>query len=224
MRMPMLFVDLDNTISDRASSFRRWTHTYLTDRFGRADEQLISAMVVADGDGLRHKPEVAADLARLLDLTPAEQAEIIVVLRAGTLDELQPTPGIIESLDAARAAGFEPFIVTNGRPSQQEGKIAKLGLADHVAGMVVSEAVGVAKPDPEIFRIAARQAGGSLDDGWMVGDSAEADIRGAVASGLRSVWLRRGREYPTGMPDPTHVADSFVEAVGLVLSDGASAL
>ena len=149
--MPMLFVDLDNTISDRASSFRRWAHTYLTDRFGRADEQLISAMVVADGDGLRHKPEVAADLARLLDLTPAEQAEIIVVLRAGTLDELQPTPGIIESLDAARAAGFEPFIVTNGRPSQQEGKIAKLGLADHVAGMVVSEAVGVAKPDPEIF-------------------------------------------------------------------------
>ena len=80
MRMPMLFVDLDNTISDRASSFRRWAHTYLTDRFGRADEQLISAMVVADGDGLRHKPEVAADLARLLDLTPAEQAEIIVVL------------------------------------------------------------------------------------------------------------------------------------------------
>lgn len=123
-------------------------------------------MVVADGDGLRHKPEVAADLARLLDLTPAEQAEIIVVLRAGH-GRAAATPGIIESLDAARAAGFEPFIVTNGRPSQQEGKIAKLGLADHVAGMVVSEAVGVAKPDPEIFRIAARQAAAALmTDGW----------------------------------------------------------
>ncbi len=213
----MLFVDLDNTISDRASSFRRWADKYLLDRYGSADGELIDAMTIADGDGLRNKPDVAADLAELLDLSPAERVEIIAVLRAGTLDELRPVPGITEALDAARAAGFEPFIVTNGRPSQQQAKVARLGLADHVAGMVVSETVGVKKPDPEIFRIAARQAGGSLAGGWMIGDSAQADICGAIAAGLGSVWLRRGRAYPAGLPEPTYLADSFVEAVGLVL-------
>ena len=216
--MPMLFVDLDNTLSDRASSFRRWATNYLIERFGHADEQLIDKMTVADGDGLRAKSDVAADLAEILDLSASEQADIIAVLRAGTLDELRPTPGITEALDAARASGYEPFIVTNGRPSQQEGKVAKLGLAGHIAGMIVSEAAGVSKPDPEIFEMAARQAGGVLEGGWMIGDSADADICGAVAAGLKSVWLRRGREYPQASPEPTFIADSFVEAVGRVLS------
>lgn len=217
--MPMLFVDLDNTISDRASSFRRWAANYLTSRYGRADNEMIEAMIIADGDGLLPKPQAAAGFAALLDLDASEQAEIIAVMRAGTLDELQPTAGIAEALDTARAAGFEPFIVTNGRVPQQEAKVAKLGLADHIGGMVISEAVGVAKPDPEIFRIAARAAGHSLDDGWMIGDSAEADICGAVAAGLNSVWLRRGRDYPADLPEPTYSADSFVAAVELVLAN-----
>ena len=84
--------------------------------------------------------------------------------------------------------------------------------------MVVSETVGVAKPDPEIFRIAARVAGDTLEGAWMIGDAAESDIAGAVAAGLRSVWLRRGRAYPSDMVPPTRSADSFAEAVGIVIA------
>lgn len=218
--MPLLFVDLDNTMSDRAASFQRWARNYLTARFGEADEGLVAEMERADGDGLRSKPAVAADLAELLGLSDAERDEIIVVLRAGTLAELQPTPGITEALDAASASGYTPFIVTNGNQAQQEGKVALLGLAPHVAGIVVSEGVGIAKPDPEIFRIAAREAGQTLAGAWMIGDSAESDIVGAAAAGLDSVWLRRGRAYPADVVRPTLMADSFVEAVGQVLAYG----
>ncbi|GAA2182331.1 hypothetical protein GCM10009785_21050 [Brooklawnia cerclae] len=221
--MPLLFVDLDNTISDRASSLRRWITTYLTERYGEADPGLAAEIVRADGDGLRDKGEAADDLAEVLGLTPAERDGIIAVLRAGTLAALQPTPGIVEALDRASAAGHTPFIVTNGKVSQQEGKVARLGLADHVAGMVVSEGVGVRKPDPEIFRIAAGQAGDTLEGAWMVGDSPDADIAGAAAAGLPSVWIARGRPYPAGLPRPTHVAEpadigiAFPQAVDLIL-------
>lgn len=218
--MPLLFVDLDNTISDRAASLRRWAVEYLTARFGEATDEMVAAMIVADGDGLTSKIEAAAAYAEVLGLSDDEQAEIITVMRAGTLEQLAPTPGNIEALDRASAAGFTPFIVTNGRVSQQEGKVAKLGLAGHVAGMVVSEGVGIAKPDPEIFRIAASRAGQTLAGAWMIGDSAESDIEGAAAAGLDSVWLRRGRSYPAGVTRPTLMADSFSQAVDQVLAYG----
>lgn len=218
--MPMLFVDLDNTLSDRATSFRRWASLYLAERFGQVDEHLLTEMERVDGDGLRDKARVAVDMAGLLGLDAAEQAGFVVVLRRGTLEQLQPTPGINQALDKARAAGFWPYIVTNGKVPQQEGKVAKLGLTDHILGMVVSEGVGICKPDPEIFQIAARDAGHTLAGAWMIGDAAESDIEGAAAAGLKSIWLRRGRSYPEGFARPTLMADSFAKAVDLVLAHG----
>ena len=155
----------------------------------------------------------------MLGLNPAERAEIIKVMRAGTLAHLRPTPGITEALDKAHAAGFRPFIVTNGKVSQQEGKVARLGLAGHIDGMVVSEGCGFTKPDPQIFRVAARAAGGTLTGAWMIGDAAESDIAGAAAAAIDSVWLSRGREYPAGYARPTLIADSFPQAVDLVLDN-----
>lgn len=215
--MPLLFVDLDNTLSDRAASFRRWAATYLTQRYGEATGEMIEAMIVADGDGLTDKRAAAAEFARVLGLSAAEESEIIAVMRAGTLEHLAPTPGVNEALDRAVAAGLRPMIVTNGNVRQQERKVELLGLGDHVVGMVVSEGVGVAKPDPEIFRIAAEQADGELADAWMIGDSLSSDIAGGIAAGLRTIWLRRGRELPPDGPRPTLVADSVIEAIDAIL-------
>ncbi|WP_420112950.1 HAD family hydrolase [Pseudactinotalea sp.] len=216
--MPLLFVDLDNTLIDRAASMTRWAEAYLTDRYGSADPELLTAMVQADGDGLRPKPDVAADLAVLLNLSTDEEADVITVLRAGVLEYLRPDPTIVPALSRARDGGFVPFVVTNGNVAQQENKMRLMGLGDHVAGMVVSEGVGVRKPDPAIFHLAADAAPGTLEEAWMIGDSAEADIAGAANAGLPSVWLRRGRDYPTAAPRPTAIADSFPDAVEIVLA------
>ncbi len=49
----------------------------------------------------------------------------------------------------------------------------------------------------------------------MVGDSLE-DVAGAVAVGIRSVWLRRGRRWRETAYRPTLEADSFAEAAALI--------
>lgn len=213
--MPLLLCDLDNTLVDRQGAVERWARAYAIDRTGDAD--LAAAIVAADGEGLRPKPEVSADLARLLGLSPAEESGIITVLRAGVLQYLTPDPTVIPALDAAARAGWSTVVVTNGNVAQQENKMTICGLWEHVAGIVVSDTVGVRKPDPAIFTVAAERVGLTLEGAWMVGDAADTDILGAVNAGIRSVWLDRGRQYPADLPRPTATAGSFTDAVAIVL-------
>lgn len=64
---------------------------------------------------------------------------------------------------------------------------------------MVSETIGVAKPDPAIFHAALRQLGRAPADAVMLGDSWAADVLGARAAGVRAVWLNR---HQRACPDP----------------------
>jgi putative hydrolase of the HAD superfamily len=87
------------------------------------------------------------------------------------------------ALRSAQAAGWVPFVITNGATAQQERKLLLTGLNRLVAGWVVAEEAGVRKPDPRIFQLAAQRAGLSLAGAWMIGDSAVADYgRGQLRS------------------------------------------
>nr|WP_231747802.1 HAD family hydrolase [Auraticoccus cholistanensis] len=80
---------------------------------------------------------------------------------------------------------------------------------------------GIRKPDPRIFTAALAVGGHEAGEAWMVGDSADHDVRGARAVGARSVWLHRGRCWPADAPPPDHVAGSFAAAVEHVVAAGA---
>lgn len=113
------------------------------------------------------------------------------------------------------------MIVTNGRTLQQETKIRRTGLDGVVDGWVVSEAVGVLKPDPAIFHAAAALVGASPGDGaWVVGDSPQADIAGAHAVGVPSVPVANGRAWKEASYRPTHIAPDVAAAIRHVLRTG----
>ncbi|MGP8071786.1 MAG: HAD family hydrolase [Thermoplasmata archaeon] len=109
----------------------------------------------------------------------------------------RPVPGAIEFV--RRTARSVPVgIVTNNQVSEQEQKLKFLGLTDSVAHLIVSEAVGVEKPNPEIFRAALSAARVGPREAVMVGDSWTNDVLGARAAGIRPVWFNRfGRPRPT---------------------------
>jgi putative hydrolase of the HAD superfamily len=85
---------------------------------------------------------------------------------------------------------------------------------------VISEEVGVSKPNPRIFQLAAQRVGMPLNGGWIIGDSPEADIGGAATLGLPSVWLHRGRSWVESRFAPTRSADGLIPAVAAVLHGG----
>jgi putative hydrolase of the HAD superfamily len=211
----LVLVDLDNTLIDRAGAFDRWAQGFVAARGGDAGD--AAWLVVPDRDGLEPRERFAGMIAERFGLDAQDEAAILAELRGGLVRELVPDDAVAGALRRARAAGWTPFVVTNGTVAQQERKLRHTGLDREVAGWVVSEGAGLRKPDPAIFRLAAAQAGQSLDGAIVIGDSAHADIEGARGVGLPGVWLHRGRPWPLTAFEPDHVADSFPHAVDIVL-------
>lgn len=96
------------------------------------------------------------------------------------------------ALEAFRSvAGALPVgILTNGFAEVQRSKLARFpDLAHHASVTVISEEVGMMKPDPALFDWASRQAGLPAARILYVGDSLRSDIRGGHAAGWQVAWI-----------------------------------
>jgi len=106
----------------------------------------------------------------------------------------------------------EPLgVITNGNSEQQAAKLARTGLASLFSVVVISEEVGVAKPDRRIFEEACRRAVVPLTDAVHVGDDWDKDVAGSLAAGLRPIWLRRGARSPGDLSQRVCVIDTLYE-------------
>jgi putative hydrolase of the HAD superfamily len=110
----------------------------------------------------------------------------------------QAVPGALALLEQLRGRAAVA-VVSNNVQAEQEEKLRHLGMCQLIDVLVVSETVGVAKPDPAIFAAALRQLGCAADDAVMLGDSWAADVIGARAAGVRAIWLNR---HGLPCPDP----------------------
>ena len=204
--MPLLMIDLDNTLVDRDAAFRAAATAFLAEHdLPEADLDWIMAL---DGSGLTPRPEVASALsARYGGLDSRD------FLDRGAADRTTLEDPVREALVEVLAAGWSCVIVTNGRTVQQEAKIRNTGLDRLVHGWVISEAAGHRKPEPEIFHLAAALAGAPLDGSWMIGDSALADVGGARGVGARSAWVSGGRPWTETRCRPTFTAPDTASAI-----------
>lgn len=214
--VPLLLVDLDNTLIDRAGAFARWARQFVAAQHGAAVD--VQWLIDADRDGFEQRERLAALICERFGLGSPAEPRILATLRDGMVRNIVADHAVTVALRAARAAAWVPYVVTNGTVEQQTRKLQHTGLDREVAGWVISEGAGLRKPDPEIFRYAAIQAGLPLDGAWMIGDSAEADIEGARQAGMHSVWLHRGRQWPHAAFQPHGTADSFPQAVDIVMA------
>jgi len=100
------------------------------------------------------------------------------------------------------------------------------GLRRHLDVIVVSDAVGIRKPRPEIFEQVLEELGTSPEATLHVGDNLSADVSGASAVGLRTVWITRRIPDPESRlrdhagPDPDHVIHDLSELLPVVESLG----
>lgn len=119
-----------------------------------------------------------------------------------------------------RLQGTAPLVmVTNGLSSVQRPRFAKAGVGRYFHDIVISEEVGVQKPDPEVFRIALARAVGvraasasvSPERAIMIGDNLHSDIGGALEAGLDACWFNiRGRLNDRNVR-PTYTVTSLEE-------------
>jgi putative hydrolase of the HAD superfamily len=210
-----LLLSLDDTLLDRAGAFRAWATEFLG-RIGAPDYDLDWLLSV-DADGMGSTWDVAEGLRERYGLRIAA-VDLVEEVRGAIVERMRLDPPTACALAIAEDGGWVPVLVTNGETRQQEEKLRKTGLDRYLADWVISEEAGVRKPNPRIFAIAAERARMRLGEAWLIGDSPEADIGGAVAVGVRSVWLHRGRRWAQPRYAPTRTAGGVIAAIAEVMA------
>jgi putative hydrolase of the HAD superfamily len=109
---------------------------------------------------------------------------------------------VLPALDAL--AGHQLGVLSNGSGRQQRFKLGRTGILHRFSTIIVSDEIGVGKPNPESFLAACRRAGCAPKDCVYVGDRLGADARASSAVGMRGIWLDRGRSGPHSEVEVIH--------------------
>ncbi len=89
---------------------------------------------------------------------------------------------------------YTMHIITNGFQEIQGKKMKNSGLEPYFKTVITSEQVGVKKPNPEIFNFALTTCQAKAEESMMIGDNYEADIMGAMQSGIDAIFCNFNKE------------------------------
>ena len=95
-------------------------------------------------------------------------------------------------------------------------------LEDYFDVIVISEEVGIEKPDKQVFQVALDKLGVEAQNAVMVGNRIDADIVGANRIGMKSVWFRWNDRYEeiigSEEEKPGFIIKSLAELPGILSS------
>jgi phosphoglycolate phosphatase len=124
-------------------------------------------------------------------------------------DESRPFPGVLEALDALKAAGARLAVCTNKRTDLSLALLDALDLTRRFDAVVGPDRAPAAKPDPRHFAAAVAMAGGVVDRAIMVGDAAT-DAGAARAAGAPLILVSFGyTDIPAAELAPDILIDHF---------------
>ena len=84
---------------------------------------------------------------------------------------------------------YSLHIISNGFKESTLTKMEVSGLNPYFTNVIISEDVGINKPDKAIFEYALDKAKALKHESIMIGDSIEADIRGAQGFGMKAIYF-----------------------------------
>ena len=218
-----LVFDLDNTLFDFERAFegvaREFYEQHLRATTAVPRAEAVAMMIRWDHE-LHAVTQYVPNLrerrfARWLSEWPGTGLDIATLTGwyDDTMDrQMKPDPAINSFLARLNDRQVRWGIVTNGPSQMQRHKCQALGLDQIAPFIIVSEEVGYAKPDPRIFGDALDATGLVRGEQVMfVGDNPVTDIDGARRVGMRTAWVRRGRQFPADLDPPDYVVDSVLE-------------
>ena len=138
------------------------------------------------------------------------------------LSDADAYPDAYETVEALASRGYTLGLLSNADEDFLQSALSRARLRFSV--IQSSESLRAYKPNRAVYRALCRRLGWELDEVLYVGDSAIADVNGAINAGLRAAWIRRGPRpfYPEGLPQPEIAIDALTELLDLLpgLSEG----
>lgn len=208
-----ILFDLDNTLIDRDAAFQRFCHEYLQQSWPTLNQcerdRALKHMSNRDRAVLISENHPVAiideDFAQSSDTMQSANEPWHGAIWSDAWDDHKRLrlPRLIEPDDRIRRMmtrlrnRFQLAVVTNGSSVVQRAKLGATGAADLFQQVVVSGEFGAPKPDPAIFLSALSFLNVSASEALFVGDDPVRDIIGAKRVGMKTVWIRRGRDWST---------------------------
>lgn len=206
MDLKWIFFDLDNTLFDFSSasllSLRElWKEETIINSSYSSPDAFISEYHIHNSRmwQLHENGEISSDFLKAerfrLTLNPTcndeETISLMRRLNSRYLELLgmcnKTCPGAQELLEYLKGK-YLVGILTNGFTEVQYNKLRSTGLNRYIQRMVISDEIGVQKPDSRIFNYACNAVGATPNEILMVGDNPNNDIQGALNSGWNAIY------------------------------------
>ncbi len=229
----VLFIDLDDTIWDfRANSMLALRQVY---------DELALSKEIPDYDRFKtlymaanrelweayHHNRITKDFLiverfsrpfREMGNSVSDDREFLMLLNDRYLDILARqknlVPGAADLLDYLTAQGYRLYILSNGFAEVQSRKLESAGISGYFRRLILSDEIGVTKPDRRLFDYALQQVGAEASETLIVGDNYDADILGAINAGWGTIYFNRDNLPITGLqPDYVVTALSDIKQI-----------
>lgn len=129
--------------------------------------------------------------------------------------QTQLVPYAIELLDYLTQRGYNLYILSNGFIEVQHKKLQSAGIEDYFERMVLSDEIGINKPDRRLFDYALEVTHSQAADTLMIGDNYDADILGAMHAGWGQIYFDRNHRGITAQ-EPQHTVHSLKEVMDIL--------
>ena len=152
--------------------------------------------------GISQNTLKVARFAQLVDETglhgdPQAMSAMYLANLALNSDLLPGAESVLETL----AGRYQMAIITNGLKAVQRPRFGRATIIAHFTAIIISDEVGVAKPDPRIFDAAFDEMDQpKREEVLIIGDSLTSDIAGGFNYGIDTCWYNpQERPRPADM-------------------------
>lgn len=130
-----------------------------------------------------------------------------------------PLPGAVALLESL-SSRVNMAIITNGFTELQQARLENTGLKHYFQDVVISEQVGLAKPDVAIFEhTLAKLNHQDKASVLMVGDNPHSDILGGMQAGIDTCWLNHHAKPVPDNIEPTYEVANLDQLRHLLLDN-----
>ncbi|KLN66560.1 MULTISPECIES: pyrimidine 5'-nucleotidase [Vibrio] len=150
-----------------------------------------------------------------LETTTSELNSAFLEAMADICTVLPGAKELMEALHGKTKMG----IITNGFTDLQAIRLEKTGMSQYFEHVIISEEVGVAKPDKAIFSHALEKMGMPCKSRvLMVGDNQHSDILGGINFGIETCWLNSSDVESDDSISPCYTVSSLHELKDILVA------
>lgn len=192
-----ILFDLDQTLLDRNTSlikFVEWQVNFFQLVPQQNKQDFIARFIELDNNGSVWKDLVYSQLLEDFNIK-SFNVETLLESYVNDFNKFSSSfERVPETIQNLYNKGYKLGLVSNGKSPFQENNFYALGINEFFSTIIVSEAIGIRKPDIRIFEYACKELGYIPNECIFVGDNPKADIEGAHKAEMKTIFFH---------PDPS---------------------